>query len=482
MKRVIQFRLVTYTAVVLLAATGGIAVQAQEKIGPPPSEQKQPIQIKPAPLMQLRDVLRQTYLYNPTLNAARAQLIATQERLPQAQAGWKPTVNSNAAITASDSEGSAFGSGNATTKDLGVSLSQPIYRGGRTMAQTAAARATIAAQTSQVSALEQDILRQAVTAYMDVLRDYGLLELRKNNLEVIARQLKATQDRFDVGELTRTDVSQAEARRARADADVTTALGNLNSTRAVFEEIVGLRAMPMVQPDIDLPLPQTVEDAIAQAEGESPIVLTATHVHHASEEDVDGVFGELLPEVGLSSYWNKSYDPAPGLVDDQTTKAIGLVATIPLYEAGATRSRVRQAKHTANQRYIEIQEARRQVRQTAVTSWADLQAAQAEIRSRQAQVDASTVAQEGVRAENEYGTRTVLDLLDANQELLDAQVALLIAQRNETVAKFSLLSVLGDLSPETLGFPEDTINYDANLASIQHKIFDMNVDRVQETP
>lgn len=432
--------------------------------------------------LALGEVLRHAYLYNPTLLAAREELKAAHESLPQAMAGWKPTILSSASIANTEIDGNDATTGDGSTaKSVGVSLDQPLYRGGKTMAQTSAARHAIESRRSLLYAREQDILRETATAYMNVLRDQALLDLSQATRDVIARERKATQDRFDVGELTKTDVSQADARLARADSDVITATGQLNASKARFEEIIGIPAAGLAKPeDLNLPVPPDLEQATLQAEQASPLVVASIHAHKASENDIDDVFSALLPEIGLFSSWDKAYDPSPGLVDDQTTTAIGIAATIPLYEAGAVRSRVREAKHTANQRYIEISEARRQVRQAVVSDWSVLQAAQSEIHSRQAQVEAATIAQEGVSQETEFGSRTVLDVLDANQELLDAQVALVSAERNEIVAKFSLLSTLGLLSPQTLGFANDAINYSDHLADIQTKIFDMDVDRVQE--
>ncbi|GJL84697.1 MAG: hypothetical protein DHS20C02_04720 [Micavibrio sp.] len=427
----------------------------------------------------LGDVLRRAYLTNPTLLAARQELKATHELLPQAMAGWKPTVSADAGITNTDVDGSNFGTATgSTSKDVGLSLDQPLFRGGRTVSEMAAARSTIAAQAASLSGVEQSVLREAATAYMDVVRDQALFDLSWNNREVIARQLEATQDRFEVGELTRTDVSQAEARLARADADAITARGSLRTVQAVFEQVIGIPAGKLGEPSVMLDIPKTLDEAAALAEQANPQVMAATHAHKASEDDVNDVFGELLPTVGLSGSWNRSYDPSPGLIDEQTSRSVGVTASIPLYQAGSVRSRVRQAKQTANQRYIQILETRREARQQAISDWETLQAAQAEIRSRTAQVEASKIAQEGVEAETEVGQRTILDALDANQEFLDAQAALVSARRNEIVASFSLAATLGLLTPERLGFPGDTIGHSAHLDDVKHKIFNMDVDRV----
>lgn len=431
--------------------------------------------------MDMQFALRHAYRNNPVLIAARSELKATHELLPQAYAGWKPTISSEASLTNTEIDGSNFGGGDGSTaRDLVLSLDQPLWRGGRTFAQTAAARHTIRAQGAALRSTEQSVLLDAAAAYMDVVRDQALLDLSLGNQDVIAKQLEATQDRFDVGEITITDVSQAKARLARAESDVITARGDLHSSYAVFEELIGLTPKRLAGPDMALTLPESLDEAVLVAEQSNPRILAAFHSHKASEEDVDDVFGELLPEIGAFGSWNKTYDPSPGLIDEQTTKSIGLSASIPLYQAGAVRSRVRQAKHTANQRYIEILDVKRQVRQEVISAWSDWRAAQSEINSRSAQVEASQVAQEGVRAEATVGSRTVLDTLDADQELLDAQVALVTARRNEVVARFTLLSTLGLLSPQTLGFGEEAQDYARNLNNVSRKIFDMHVDRVQE--
>lgn len=431
------------------------------------------------PVMEMQSALRHAYIHNPSLMAARSEFRGTQELLPQAHAGFKPTIGSTATVNKTELAGSNFpGAAGSTSKDVGLSLDQPLFRGGRTFAETSAAEYTIKAQAAILQSAEQSVLLSAATSYMDVLRDQALLDLGVNNRDVITKQLEATQDRFDVGELTITDVSQAKARLARADSDVITARGNLDSSGALFEEVVGMAPVLLEEPELDLALPETLDEATAVAEENNPRVLSAVHAHKAAEDDIDNVYGELLPEIGFFASWNRTFDPQPGIVDRQTTKSVGLSATLPLYQAGATRSRVRQAKHSANSRYMDILDVKRQVRQEVVSAWAALQTAKSEIRSREAQVEASRLAQEGVKAEAEFGSRTVLDTLDADQEFLDAQVSLVTARRNQVVAKFTLLQTLGLLSAQTLGFQEGGADYQPDLDKLKFKIFDMDVDRL----
>ncbi|AEP09480.1 TolC family outer membrane protein [Micavibrio aeruginosavorus] len=430
-----------------------------------------------APEQTLGAVLRWAYDNNPTIRAARQELYATQENLPQAQAGWKPTASANANVTKTWLDGTGDPDG-STEKGIGAEVQQPLYRGGRTVASTDSAENLILAQRAFLKATEQDVMISVITAYMNVLRDQALYDLSVNNREVIARQLEASRARFDVGDVTRTDVSQSEARLAQAEAGVTNAIGQLRSSLAVYEQVVGMPAGRLVYPKVKVSIPASRDAAVSQAETDNPSVVAAEFLRNAAEHDIDRVFGELLPEVGLFAQWNQAWDPSPGLYDDSSDTAIGVRATIPLYEAGATRSRVRQAKHTESQRLLQISEARRLARQQAVSSWEDLAAARAEITSREAQVVATRVARDGVKQEAELGTRTILDALDADQEYLDAQTALVTAQRDEVVAQYFLASTVGTLTPDSLGFPElsHMEGYDAHLDDITSRVFSMDTE------
>lgn len=406
---------------------------------------------------RLEDILRQSYADNPTLRAARAEMRATRENLPQAQAGWKPSVLAEADAQWADIDQSPSVAGSADgsfSKQAGLTISQPLYRGGRTVAAVEGAENIIAAQQSILNATSQRVMRDVAAAYMDVVRDQAVLELRTNNESVIARQLEATRDRFEVGELTRTDVSQAEARFARAQADRTQAVGSLRTSESVFRQLTGSEPGLLGYPELSFNLPPHADAAMSKAENDNPTVIASHYRHKAAEADIDGIFGELLPQISAFGSLNQAYDPQPGLIDDSTTTAVGVLASWQLYSGGATRSRVRQARHVSNQRYIGIQEARQQAMQEAVANWESLQTAKAEIKSRTAQTEAARIAKEGVYQEAELGSRTILDTLDADQEYLDAQVALVTARRNETVATFFLAATLGLLTPATLGFSE----------------------------
>ncbi|MDB2682660.1 TolC family outer membrane protein [Alphaproteobacteria bacterium] len=442
-------------------------------------EEPKAIDLEPAAL-SLSEAIEHTFNNNPEIKAARAELMATQERFPQALAGWKPTVSADANLTSSENTASNFGSSSgSTSKDGTLSVDQPLFRGGRTLAETKAAKNIIRSGRALLNVTEQKVLLNAAIAYVNILRDQALRELAQNDFNLLAQQLKATRDRFEFGELTKTDVSQAEARLARAESEIIETRGNLKTSEAAFLKTVGKQPVKLIRPALDLPIPEDIDSAFTISETYNPLIISAESIHEASKNDVDNVFGELLPQVGLFGSWNRTYDPQPGILSEQTTRTIGIGATIPLYQAGGTRSRIRAAKNTTNQRYMETIEAKRQVRQNITESWENWQTAKSEISSRGAQVKASAIAEEGVKKEAELGSRTVLDTLDAQQEHLDARVALITAQRNEIVAKFQLLEAIGILTPQTLGFDGKTFDYEEHLNDIKWKIFDTNVDRLE---
>ncbi len=408
----------------------------------------------------LYEALSIAYKNNPTLRAARAELLAVKEQLDQAEAGFKPTITADADITYTDVEekGSSpiSSDGGNTSKSAALNMSQPIFRGGSTFANVSEAKNLITAQGLLLSATEQKILYDAVTAYMNVLRDKAILGLNENNRLLVSKELEQAQNRFTVGELTRTDVAQSEARLAAAEAEVIKAHGNYKSAIAVYRQIVGAPpSIDMGYPVKIFDLPETLPDSLSLAETNNRQVLQAKFINAAAEDKVDSVFGELLPQISAVGRLDKSYDQSD-FIDEQRQSSIGLSASIPLYKAGSTRSRVREAKKRANQRYLQILEAQDQAKQETISNWESLKAAQAERKARNSQVQAALIANEGVHYEEEFGERTTLDALDSNQELLNAQVSLVTARRNEVVARFALGQSLGLLVPQNLGF--STIN------------------------
>jgi outer membrane protein len=406
--------------------------------------------------MSLDEALAATYVGNPELQAARASLRATDEQVPQALSGWRPTVS------VSGSYGRESYEQNTSTqidreiglnpKNLTFTVSQPLFRGFRTQNATEGAENTIKAARGSLTATEQSVLLSAASTYMDVLRDMSVLELNVNNEQVLRRQLDATTDRFEVGEITRTDVSQAEARYAGAVASRIAAESDLQATRATFEQIIGVPPENLEWPDEVSGLPTTLEDSIQLAESQQPSLIAAEYTARAAVDNVREVRGELLPTVSLEASSTQNWESSN---HDSYSNVQAVVATVsvPLYQAGSVYSRLRAAKSSAGQSRLEVDLTQQQVRASAVQSWESLQSARAQIDSLTSQVDSSRIALEGVQREAQVGSRTVLDVLDAEQELLDAQVNLVLARRNERVASFQLLSAVGMLTAQSLGLP-----------------------------
>ena len=458
-----MMRVITFFALSLLLS---LPVQAQNvgegdiiSIVSPPSDDHIFASIKNKN-DDLYDALETAYQNNPTARAARAELLAVQEQLDQAQSGFKPVITADADIIYTDTEikGAEFLSSDAdyVSKSASLNLKQPLYRGGRTYAEVNKAQNVIAAQKLNLSAVEQGVLYDAVVAYMNVLRDEAVLALNVNNEVLVTREKAQAENRFSVGELTRTDVSQSKARLAAARAEVIKAGGDVKRSRAVYRQIVGAQpSKGMAYPLTIITLPETLEEALLLADSNNRGVLQSKFIKQAAGYDVNSKMGAMLPEVSAIGSLSKSFDTSVD-IEEQDQMRFGVSASMPLYQAGNNLSRVREAKKRVNQRAIQITEAREAARQETVQAWESLQTAQAEVNARQAQIDAARIAREGVHYETEFGERTILDSLDANQELLDAQVSLITAKRNEVVARFGLARSLGVLVPQKLGFTSIT--------------------------
>lgn len=402
----------------------------------------------------LAEALALSYLNNPTLESARAQLRATNEAVPQALSNWRPTVtlSGSAGQRWQEVEPAQDSSFDTQPRDVELSVNQPLYRGGRTVAQTNRAENEVLAERSRLALVEQDVLFATATAFMDVWRDRSVLQLNINNEQVLARQLEASEDRFEVGEITRTDVAQSESRLAGATADRIQAEGNLTESAAIYEELVGELPGNLTAPAPLEGLPSSLDETVTQALERNPEVLQADFLERAADFQIRESIGDLLPEATLTG--RLRYNEEQSSPDSEREEAEILAQlVVPIYQAGFVSSQVRQAKQLASQRLLEIDEARRNSQQQAVSAWEGLTTARAQITSFQSQVEAASIALEGVRQENAVGTRTTLDVLDAEQELLDAQVSLVSAQRDEIVAGFQLLTAVGRMTAFELGLP-----------------------------
>lgn len=404
----------------------------------------------------LRESLASAYSNNPDLGAARASLNATDELVSQALSGYRPQVGVSAGYTY-DHINSNVGDFDLNTKSVGVNVSQPLYRGGGLDANLRSSENTVRASRANLIATEQQILYNAVQAYSNVWRDRSVLDLAINNERRLERQLRATRDRFNVGELARTDVAQAEARLSGGVADRVAAEGALAASVATFRSVIALEPTKVQQPPVapELPASERESQELAAA---NPNIAAAQHVLAAARDDVDVAFASLLPSVDLTASASYADEPSSSLAWAQDT-SIGIQVTVPLYQGGAEYSRVRQNKQIVRQRDQQLVSAQRSVSEQVTTAWESLQSATQNIRSRQSQVRANSIALEGVTQEQQVGSRTVLDVLDAEQELFSSQVELVRAQATEAVASYALLAAVGQLTADRLKL--DVVPFDA---------------------
>lgn len=413
--------------------------------------------VQPAQAQSLDEALVEAYLNNPTLLAERATVRTTDEGVPQALANWRPTVQITGDYGLEINKSNQRATSNVTRRlepaSVGIDLTQPLFRGGRTLAEVSQAENQVQAARARLLNSEQTILLEAATAYLDVVRDQATLLLNINNERVLRRQLEATQDRFQVGEITRTDVHQAEARLARSTATRIQGEGNLENSRAAYQNVVG--SFP--QGDLAFPplpgdMPESKDEAIRRAAISNPNVVAAQFDHEAALDNVDSQWGQLLPELEFTASMDRALEAAAvGQEVDSVTAQVSL--TMPLYQQGAVYSQVREAKQQVAEELRTIDQQRRDAVESATSAWENLTSARARVDAFQTQVQAAEVAFEGVEREASVGSRTVLDVLDAEQELLDARVSEVSAQRDELSAAFQLKSAIGEMTAFHLKLP-----------------------------
>jgi outer membrane protein len=416
----------------------------------------------PANAETLEQALSDAYLVNPVLNAERARLRAIDEQVAYAKSGLRPNVTGSADTNYvnqnSDSTNAlGFGSGGLSTDGIthphgySVQLSQPLFEGFQNLNAVRQAKAQVQAERESLRTSEQNVLLDAATAYVNVVRDQAVVRLRENDVKVLTEQLKATRDRFDVGEVTRTDVAQAEARRSEALATLSVAQANLKTSRAAYEQVIGHPPGNLqTPPSIRHLLPQTLDQAMTLGDGENPVILSAVYNEEASLYAVQQIMGEMLPDVSLQAGYEKRFDQSKFTKDIETT-TVTVQANVPLYQGGGVAARVRQAKETNNQLKREVEDARLRVHADVIANWGILQSSGPAISSAESAVKANKIALTGVREEEKVGQRTTLDVLDAQRELLNSQIGLVSALRDRVVAEYSLYAAIGRMDAQTLG-------------------------------
>lgn len=433
----------------------------------------------PAAAQTLTEALAYAYQNNPTLLAQRASLRATDEEVPIALSGWRPIVNlttqagfNQAALTATNplngTPTTAYG--NFYNRAVALQATQPIYRGGRTEAATKQAINTVQAGRAQTFSVETTVFTAVVTAFLDVVRDQNLLEVARNNEQVLRKQLEATRDRFRVGEVTRTDVAQAEASLAQAIAQRITAEGTLETSRSQYTRVVGHPPGRLIMPAERPALPATREEALALAATNNFDVISANFTEAAARDNVDLIRGQLLPQVSITGSIARSMAPSFQTSGQRTdTAAVVAQITVPLYEAGSIYAQTRQAEQTVGQRRSQVDVARRAAVQNATQSWETLQAARASIASFVTAVRAAQVALEGTQQEALVGSRTVLDVLIAEQQLFTTQSQLVGATHDAALAEYTLAAALGRLVAPALKLPVELYDMEKHYKLVKDK-------------
>jgi len=398
----------------------------------------------------LSEALALAYNSNPNLQAQRAALRATDENLAQAISGWRPTVALNGAWGHKRVSSRTVKDISLGQRSANLSIDQPIYTGGRTVSSTERVESLIEAGRAQLEAVEQSILLAVATGYMNVLRNQAVFDLNTNNVEVLEKQLQATRDRFEVGEITRTDVAQAEARLAGAISQRVQSQGNLSLARAAYKSVVGQAPGQLDKPAPLEAMPESEALALELALENNPNLRLARFNEAASNHAVRTAYGALLPTVSLSGDLTTAED-ATARGSSTDTAFIGFSVSVPLYQGGGAYSALRQSRYANSQRRILVESAHRDLLEQVTQGWEKLVTSRASRSARAAQVRAATIALEGVEQELAVGSRTTLDVLDSKQELLDGQVALVAAERDAFVASFELVAAMGGLTAESLG-------------------------------
>jgi len=404
----------------------------------------------------LIEALSTTYNSNPDLLASRALLRQTDESLAQAVSNWRPRVTLSLEYNKVEQDSYPIRTtpsffilnGKFTT----LTVTQPIFRGGKTVAETKTAQANIQAQRAALADTEQNVLLAAVTSYADLIQNISIADARRNNVRVLIQQLDATRERFRVGELTITDVSQAEARLEGARADLVQAETQVRIAEAAFQRTIGQRPGRLGEMPLIGGLPVSEEEAISLAMDMGPRAVTAQYRISAANYSVNTAVGDLLPQVNLIGVIQQQFDlQVP--TDRYYTYGVRLQATVPIYQNGSEWSKIRQAKELVAQRRNELDSARRTQAENVIRAWRQLDSSRSRVTSFEAQVRANEVALNGVRQEALVGSRTTLDVLNAEQELLNAQVNLIQARHDVQVSYYGVLGGVGRLTARTLALP-----------------------------
>jgi outer membrane protein len=415
----------------------------------------------------LFEALATAYETNPALRAAQARQRGVDEQVPQALSGWRPKVTLQGSLKQAWSDSTVTKEAEITASSVTIELSQPVFRGFKTIYQTKFAESNVEAGKQNLLAVEQNTIFQAIRAYMDVIRDRQVFSLRSQNVNYLRQQLKAATTRFAAGEVTRTDVAQSRASAAEAQASAASAQADLAASIASFVRIVGRSPETLRYPKIPQ-LPGSLDEAQDLALTANPELLAAAYVEEAANYNIEVVKGDLLPDLYVSASATATANPEGGVRRSHSMSIQG-VLSIPLYEAGQVYSRVRQSRQVASQHRLEVIQAARSVREGVSNDWYFLEATRQKIQAGESLVAANGQALDGVKKEFQVGSRSTLDVLDAQGALISARISLVSARRDQIVAAYQVLSAIGRLTARDLKLPVTYYDPDANYLRVRGK-------------
>lgn len=420
----------------------------------------------------------ETYKSNPTLQAQRAYLRAIDENVAIAKSGYRPNIYLNGSYTESNVSGDQ--DYDVDNGSIAAKISQPIFSGFQTVNSVKAADSTVKAEQNNLYSVEQNILLDASTAYLNVVRDEAIVNLQKNNEKLLKKRLDETIQRFNVGEVTRTDVSQARARHSQAQADRITSEGNLQASKAEYVRVVGSQPEKLSYPeDVKKYLPASLEEAYNYAVEHNYSVRQAKNMLNAQTYNVAANNGALLPSITLDGTASKNTNDNSTYDGKVTTDNLewGVNLRVPLYNSGESRAKIRQSKYQKWQAQEQVLEAERVVRSNVESAWEYMVSNEAKITSIKEQVKANGIALDGVQKEEALGNRTILDVLDAYQELLSSNVEEVKARRDYFVSGMQLLVAMGKLTAKDLNLDVDIYDPNKYYEETKDKWLSLSIDK-----
>lgn len=424
------------------------------------------------------EAMSSAYNTNPVLQGGRASSGATNENAAIARSGFRPTITANANYTDSHTKNSHTPTADGYAKGYNGQVSQSLFSGFQTYNAVLSADNAAKAGINNLYAIEQSVLLDASSAYLDVLRDEAIVKLQKNNEKLLKKQLDETLARFDVGEVTRTDVAQSRASYAQAQSELIAAEGNYEVSKSAYVHYVGKMPENLSRPEeLKKFFPTSFADALTYAKSNNFSLKAAERAFKAAKYDVRSKTGALLPEVSFNAKSGKTERSSKISNSPSTTSTEYTVnMAVPLYTGGATRAKIRQSKYQKWEAKENLREAERAVEAGVTATWESMQANRSSIDSIKAQVKASAIALEGTQKEEALGNRTVLDVLNAYQALLQSQVNEVKASHDYYISGLQLLQTMGKLTAKNLALNVNYYDPESHFDNTKGKWLTLEID------